>query len=266
MPVAVAGAGEGLWIQFGAVGFGRGGDDKQPDLTFEMRILDENGKPTRSKPFTVQVNKDVPADAALVPAQFFLSLNRSGKFTVELTAADKVGGEEGPADLPAPCRGREMTAGPFPAEPAAAPRRCEPLSFDTMQDILRRFLPPAAARGPRAAGRRGAGRRRQACSRAGEPADSHPSPLPRGRGEGMRGRPRRRWKSPFCAGRRRRFLRRRTHRAEGRRAPLRHARRCRSARNSITTVLARWKEGDKTVEQTAPGRSDRRRQRFALIF
>ncbi len=91
LPVAVPGAGEGLWITFGAVGFGRGGDGKQPDLTFEMRVLDENGKPTRTKPFSLQVNKDVPADAALVPAQFFLSLNRSGKFTIELTASDKVG-------------------------------------------------------------------------------------------------------------------------------------------------------------------------------
>jgi hypothetical protein len=100
LPVAVPGAGEGLWIQFGAVGFGRGGDGKQPDLTFEMRILDENGKPTRAKPFTFQVNKDVPADAALVPAQFFLSLNRSGKFTVELTADDKVGGKKAQLTFP----------------------------------------------------------------------------------------------------------------------------------------------------------------------
>ena len=54
IPVAVAGAGEGLWISFGAVGFGRGGDAKQPDLTFEMRVLDEAGKPVRTKPYTVR--------------------------------------------------------------------------------------------------------------------------------------------------------------------------------------------------------------------
>ncbi len=100
LPVAVPGAGEGLWITFGAVGFGRGGDGKQPDLTFEMRILDENGKPTRAKPFAVQVNKDVPDDAVLVPGQFFLSLNRSGKFTVELTGVDKAGGKKAQLTFP----------------------------------------------------------------------------------------------------------------------------------------------------------------------
>jgi len=92
LPVAVAGEGEGLWLTFGVVGFGRS-DAKQPDLTFELQILDEAGKPTGGKPMTVQVNKDVPADAVLVPGQFFLSLNRSGKFTVQLTATDKVGGK-----------------------------------------------------------------------------------------------------------------------------------------------------------------------------
>ncbi len=100
IPVAVAGAGEGLWITFGVVGFGRGGDGKQPDLTFEMRVLDEAGKPTRAKPFTLQVNKDVPADAVLVPGQFFLSLNRPGKFTVELTATDATGGKKAQLTFP----------------------------------------------------------------------------------------------------------------------------------------------------------------------
>jgi hypothetical protein len=100
LPVAVPGAGEGLWLTFGAVGFGRGGDVKQPDLTFEMRVLDEAGKPTSTKPLTFQVNKDVPPDAALVPGQFFLSLNRSGKFTIELTATDKVSGKKNQQTFP----------------------------------------------------------------------------------------------------------------------------------------------------------------------
>ena len=99
-PVSVLGAGEGLWLTVGAVGFARGGADKQPDLSFEMRVLDEDGKPVPGKPVAVQVNKDVPADAVLVPARFFLSLNRSGKFTVELTAADKVGAKTTQLKLP----------------------------------------------------------------------------------------------------------------------------------------------------------------------
>ena len=63
--------GEGLWLTVGAVGFARGGADKQPDLTFDMRVLDEDGKPVPGKPVAVQVNKDVPGDVVLVPARFF---------------------------------------------------------------------------------------------------------------------------------------------------------------------------------------------------
>jgi hypothetical protein len=39
---------------------------------------------------TLQVNKDVPDNLPMVPMQFMLSLNRPGKFTVELTATDQV--------------------------------------------------------------------------------------------------------------------------------------------------------------------------------
>ena len=98
LPVAVPGAGEGLWVHFAAVGFGRGAD-KQPDVTFEMRILDENGKPTR-QPVTARMSKDAPAEGALLPVQFMLSLNRSGKFTVELTAADAVAGKKAKLSFP----------------------------------------------------------------------------------------------------------------------------------------------------------------------
>jgi hypothetical protein len=100
IPAVMPGVGEGLWLSFGAIGFARGGDGTQPDLTFEMRVLDEDGKPTRSKPVAVHVNKDVPADAALVPGRFFLSLNRSGKFTVELTATDKASGKKAQLTIP----------------------------------------------------------------------------------------------------------------------------------------------------------------------
>ena len=99
LPVAVPGAGEGLWVHFATVGFGRGGDAKQPDVTFRLRILDENGKPTR-EPSVVHVNKDVPADSVLLPVQFMLSLNRAGKFTIELTAEDAPGGKKAKLSFP----------------------------------------------------------------------------------------------------------------------------------------------------------------------
>ncbi len=99
IPATAIATGEGLWITVGVVGFGRG-DGKQPDLTFEMRILDEAGKPVGAKPVAVQVNKDVPAEEAVVPAQFLLSLNRSGAFTVELTAVDKASGKKAQLTFP----------------------------------------------------------------------------------------------------------------------------------------------------------------------
>jgi len=90
LPVAVPGAGEGLWVNFALVGFGRGAN-KQPDVAFEMRVLGDDGKPVHAKPLTAKVAKDVPENAAIIPMQFLLTLNRPGKFTLELTATDAAG-------------------------------------------------------------------------------------------------------------------------------------------------------------------------------
>jgi hypothetical protein len=87
-PISVPGSGDWLFLHFGIVGFSRNGSGKQPDLSVTMRVLDEAGKPTTAKPVTVQVNKDVPEGALGVPMRLLLSLNRPGKFTVELTATD----------------------------------------------------------------------------------------------------------------------------------------------------------------------------------
>jgi hypothetical protein len=85
----VPGCGEGLWVHFAAAGFGRSAA-KQPDVKFEIRVLDADGKAVRTKPLVAQVNKDIPESSALVPMQFMLSLNRAGKFSVEVTATDQV--------------------------------------------------------------------------------------------------------------------------------------------------------------------------------
>jgi hypothetical protein len=82
--------GQPLFIHCGLVGFERDKAKKQPNVSFEMRVLDESGKPTLAKPFTGVVNQDVPENAASVPLQFVLPLNRAGKFTVEIKATDQV--------------------------------------------------------------------------------------------------------------------------------------------------------------------------------
>ncbi len=89
-PTAVPGAGENLWINFLAVNFGRDVKEKQPHITFEMRIFDDKGKPTTPKPFTGTVKSMVPENAVGVPGQFVIGLNRPGKFRVELKATCEV--------------------------------------------------------------------------------------------------------------------------------------------------------------------------------
>ncbi|MBL8794458.1 MAG: hypothetical protein JNM56_11175 [Planctomycetia bacterium] len=89
VPANLLGAGQSLWVNYAVVGFGRDTAKKQPNATMTLRVLDEKGKPTLAQPFTGTVDKDVPANATALPVQFLLSLNRPGKFTVEVTASCK---------------------------------------------------------------------------------------------------------------------------------------------------------------------------------
>jgi hypothetical protein len=86
----VPGAGEGLWVHFGVLGFNRDNGTKQPDVSVQLRILDESGKATQTKPLMATVKSDVPADHVLLPMRFPLALNRPGKFTIEVTATDEL--------------------------------------------------------------------------------------------------------------------------------------------------------------------------------
>jgi hypothetical protein len=99
-PVSVSGSGEWLFLHVGVVGFARNGSGKQPDVAVTMRIVDEDGKPTTAKPVTVKVDKDVPETASSIPVRLLLSLNRPGKFTVELTATDRVSNKTATLSFP----------------------------------------------------------------------------------------------------------------------------------------------------------------------
>jgi hypothetical protein len=98
-PNSTPGSGDWLWLHCGVVGFTRGAD-KQPDVSLAMRILDDKGNAITAKPVTVQVNKDVPETAPALPLRLLLSLNRPGKFTVELTATDKLGNKTATLSFP----------------------------------------------------------------------------------------------------------------------------------------------------------------------
>ena len=86
----------GVLFVCGVVGFdskpGKTPQDMlQTDVTMDLVILDDAGKPTLTKPFTGSL-KAVPADGKdLWGVSFPLTLNRSGKFTIGVTATDKQG-------------------------------------------------------------------------------------------------------------------------------------------------------------------------------
>jgi hypothetical protein len=91
MPVpALAVPGQTFLVNFAVIGFDLDQKNMQPDLAVEMRILDEAGKPTLTKAFTGDAKSVPAAFKKIVPMQFVLAVNRTGTFTIELTATDKV--------------------------------------------------------------------------------------------------------------------------------------------------------------------------------
>lgn len=97
-PVNVIGA--SLFVHFAAVGFARDKKSDDPDIEVSMRVLDDKGQPTFAKNLTGSVNKNVPADHKIIPMQFAVTLNRTGDFTIELEAHDKLAGKKVKSTLP----------------------------------------------------------------------------------------------------------------------------------------------------------------------
>lgn len=93
VPASLLAVGDSVWLHGAVVGFDRDKTNLQPHVELEMRILDEKGKPTVEKPFSGTISKNIPANANALPLQFLLSCNRTGKFTLELKAADKSTGK-----------------------------------------------------------------------------------------------------------------------------------------------------------------------------
>jgi hypothetical protein len=89
---AVGVVGDATYLQFSLVGFGRD-KVKNPDTRVSMRILDDQGKPTMAKPLEGKVQSGVGPDAHYIPIQFGMTLNRAGRFTIELTATDGTTGK-----------------------------------------------------------------------------------------------------------------------------------------------------------------------------
>lgn len=92
--------GETIFLNFAAVGFERDRTSKQPRVSVALRILDENGQPTLKNPLTGEASSNIPENLKLIPMQFPITLNRVGKFTIELSAQDQLGNKSAVITLP----------------------------------------------------------------------------------------------------------------------------------------------------------------------
>lgn len=90
---AVAVVGDSAYLNVSTVGFGRDKDKKQPNLKISMRILDEKGQPTMAQPIVGTITEGVKESDQLLPVQFGITMNRAGRFTIEVTAEDVVSGK-----------------------------------------------------------------------------------------------------------------------------------------------------------------------------
>ncbi len=84
-PIAVVG--QTYLVNFAATGMKL--DAKmQPNVSVELRVLDENGKPTLAKNPTGEVKQVADEFKKILPFQFALQLNRPGRFKVEFKVKD----------------------------------------------------------------------------------------------------------------------------------------------------------------------------------
>jgi hypothetical protein len=100
VPAGMLGIGQSVYVNFAVARFEREKAKQQPNVQFEMRILDEAGKPTLARPDTGAIESGVAASDKLLGGQFYVSVNRPGKFVVELKAMDKVAGTSSTVSFP----------------------------------------------------------------------------------------------------------------------------------------------------------------------
>jgi hypothetical protein len=93
-------AGQAIWVHFAAVGFQRDNKTKQPNVSFEMLVVNKDGTPALPKPMTELVDKGVEPGDSGIPMRLLLPLNRVGDFTLELKATDTLAKKTSKVTLP----------------------------------------------------------------------------------------------------------------------------------------------------------------------
>jgi hypothetical protein len=82
--------GQAVLLHFAVVGFGLDKDKMQPNVVTELTILDEAGKPVLAKPFSGTTQEVSAQYKKILPMDFPIQLNRSGKFKVHMKVTDKL--------------------------------------------------------------------------------------------------------------------------------------------------------------------------------
>jgi hypothetical protein len=92
--------GQTIFVQFSVASFARDPKSKQPNVEFEFQILDEKGTPTLEKPRTHIQDGGVDEKEGAFAMRFPLFMSRPGKYTVRITARDKVANKVATYELP----------------------------------------------------------------------------------------------------------------------------------------------------------------------
>jgi hypothetical protein len=80
--------------------FERDPKTKQPKIEFQYQYLDEKGAPVLAVPHKHIQDSGVDEKDGQISLRFPLFLNRPGKFTVQITAVDKVSNKKSVYELP----------------------------------------------------------------------------------------------------------------------------------------------------------------------
>ena len=82
--------GQEFILRFCVTGFEADAQTRKPNLSFTVRILDEAGVPTLSKPFSGEA-KDIPEEFKdIFPISVPIRPNRPGRFTIQVSVTDNL--------------------------------------------------------------------------------------------------------------------------------------------------------------------------------
>jgi hypothetical protein len=97
-------AGQAMFVHFAVIEFQRDEKTKQPNITIEMVVYDQDRQPTLAKPTTKQIpdEADGKVDEKVVgiPMRFLVPMNRQGGFLIELKATDNISKKTSKVYLP----------------------------------------------------------------------------------------------------------------------------------------------------------------------